>query len=109
VEASPAGRSADLEAALAHAVVGVLDAAARVYVAREDGAIKVTLSGVRVNPPDLWVYRSVGTPLASVVATLVAQGLDRPVTINSEARDGNHMTVWLEARDDRAAGEGARV
>lgn len=105
VEGSPGGRAADLEAALAHAVVGVLDAAARVYVGREDGAVKVTLSDVRFNPPDLWIYRAVGTPLASVVATLVAEGLDRAVTINSEARDGNRMTVWLEAADDRAAVE----
>ncbi|MDR7475798.1 MAG: hypothetical protein QN175_12420 [Armatimonadota bacterium] len=105
LETSPGSRSADLEAALAHAVVGMLDAAARVYVAREDGAVKVTLLGVRLNPPDLWVYRSVGTPLASVVATLVAEGLDRPVTISSEAQDGNRVTVWLEAADGQAAGE----
>jgi len=93
-----AATSAELEASLARVLVGVLDVAATVNVAREDGAVRVTLGGLRLTHPDLWIYRSLGTPLASVAATLVAEGLDRPVVIRSEDRRGDRLTVWLDVR-----------
>lgn len=93
---APGGTSAELEADLARVMVGVLDVATRVEVARENGAVRVTLDGLRLTHPDLWIYRSLGTPLASVAATLVAERLDRPVTIQSEDRRGDRMTIWLD-------------
>ncbi len=94
--AAPAGTSAELEAGLARVMVGVLDVATRVEVAQENGAVRVTLDGLRLSHPDMWIYRSLGTPLASVAATLVAEGLDRPVMIQSEDRRGDRMTIWLD-------------
>jgi len=93
-----AGGSAELEAGLARVLVGALDVAATVDVAREDGMVRVTLTGLRLTHPDLWIYRSLGTPLASVAATYVAEGLDRPVVIQSEDRRGDRLTVWLDVR-----------
>lgn len=92
----PARTGADLEASLAQVLIGRLDVAEKVRVAKEDGVVRVTLDGLRVLPQDLWIYRAMGSPLASVAATVVAEGLDRPVSIRSEERRGGLMTIWLD-------------
>ncbi len=97
--ASPAGTSAELEASLARILVGTLDIATKVAVARENGGVRVTIEGLRLTHPDLWIYRSLGTPPASIAATLVAEGLDRPVTIRSEDRRGDRMSIWLDVEE----------
>lgn len=96
LETRPGATSSALEAALARVLIGMLDLATAVQVSQEDGSVTVTMTGVRLTYPDLWIYQALGTPLASLAATLVAEGLDTPVTIRSEARREGRATVLLD-------------
>ena len=96
LENPPGPASAELEAALANVLIGALDLATSVQVTQEPGLVTVSAGGVRLDHQDLWIYRSLGTPIASVAAAVVAEGLGRPVTIRSEEYDVGRLRVQLE-------------
>ncbi len=96
LEGSPGSTSAELEAALARVLIGALDLATSVQVAQETGTVAVNIAGIRLADQDVWVYRSLGTPIASIVAALVAEGISAPVTIRSEEHAADRATVLLE-------------
>ncbi len=96
LETPPGATSSELEAALARVLVGMLDLASSVEVAQESGNITVNIGGVRLDREDLWIYRSLGTPLASIAAAVVAEGLGKPVKIRSEEHAANHVKIQLE-------------
>jgi len=96
LDSSPGAGSAELEAALSRILVGYLDVATSVQVAQEPGRVTASLGGVRFEHRDSRTHRSLGTPLASIVATIVSEGLERPITIGSEERVGDRIIVRLE-------------
>jgi hypothetical protein len=87
--------SAELESALTKLLVGAFDIASTVQVDQEDGLVTVRVGGIRLNTGDLWVYRILGTPVASVVAAVVAEGRKTPLVVESEARTKDVVTVRL--------------
>lgn len=95
LEAPPGPSSSELEAALARVLVGSLDLATSVQVAQEPGFAAVSVSGLRLDRDDLWIYRLLGTPVASIAAAVVAEGLGTPVTVLSEERSSDRMVVRL--------------
>lgn len=96
LETRPGATSSELEAGLARVLIGMLDLATAVQVSQQDGSVTVTMTGVRLASPDLWIYQALGTPLASLAATLVAEGLGKPVTIRSEAHSAGRATILLD-------------
>jgi hypothetical protein len=88
--------SSELETALARLLVGVFDIASSVQVSQENGTVRIRMSGIRLDSGDLWVHRILGTPVASVAATVVAEGLKAPITVEAEVRTGDTLTVRLE-------------
>jgi hypothetical protein len=88
--------SSELETALTRLLVGVFDIASTVQVSQENGVVQVRVGGTRLNGDDLWVHRILGTPVASVAATIVAEGLKAPVVVESEARTGDTVNVRIE-------------
>lgn len=97
LDGPPGGGSSELEAALARVLVGGLDVARSVEVSQVDGQVTVRLGGVSLPAQDLWIDRILGTPLAAVAATVVAEGLDRPVMILTEERSGDRLQIHLRA------------
>ncbi len=94
---SPLGQSsAELEATLAHVLTGMLDLAASVQVTRDHNDVTVRVNGLRLEDGALAVYRTVGTPVASIAAAVTAEGLASPVMIRSEERTGDRLLVHLE-------------
>ncbi len=93
------GTSGGLEAALAVVLVGALDLGSAVRVRREDGRVVVVVASPRLDQRDLWLARSLGSPLASIVATVVAEGLDRPVTVAAEDHRDGEVTIVVEQVD----------
>jgi hypothetical protein len=87
--------SAELEAALAKLLVGAFDIASAVQVNRENGVVTVRVGGMRLHTDDLWVHGILGTPVASVAAAVVAEGLKAPVVVESEERTDGAVTVHL--------------
>lgn len=97
---SAGGSSENLEAALAGVLVGALDLGTAVRVRREDGRVVVVVASPRLDERDLWVARSLGSPLASIVATVVAEGLDRPVTVAAEDHRDGEVAITVEQVDE---------
>jgi hypothetical protein len=88
-------KSPELESALTRLLVGVFDIARSVQVSQENGIVQVRVGGIRLYSGDLWVHRILGTPVASVTATVIAEGLKTPVIIESEVRTGETLDVRL--------------
>jgi hypothetical protein len=44
----------------------------------------------------MWIYESLGTPIASIVSSIVAQVLNKPVTIEKEIVDQSKQVVHLK-------------
>jgi len=87
--------SAELESALTKLLVGAFDIASTVQVNQENGIVTVRVDGIRLSTGDLWVHKILGTPVASVAAAVVAEGLKTPVVVESEARADGVVTVQL--------------
>ncbi|MFC1978766.1 hypothetical protein ACFLVP_02145 [Chloroflexota bacterium] len=85
-----------IEYDLKSVLVGVLDAVSDVSVEqRNDMEFDVKLSGLRLNHSNTLVYQWLGTPVASVVASILSESLDRPVTIIEEKQNKRHVTIRL--------------
>jgi hypothetical protein len=74
----------DLEAALSLVIVSTLGLADGARVTMNSEGIKVEVSNPRLEQRKMWVYESIGSPLASIVASVMAEVLDKPLAIESE-------------------------
>jgi len=95
--ASEDARGAEgVEYSLNSVLVGVLDAVSGVNVEqRNDAEFDVKLSGLRLNHSNTLVYQWLGTPIASVVASIISESMDRPVTIIEESQNKRHVSIRL--------------
>jgi hypothetical protein len=50
----------------------------------------------RLEAGNMWVYESFGSPIASIVASIAAQVLDKPVSIASEVPSKGKIVVELK-------------
>lgn len=96
LDGPPGASSAELESTLARILVGYLDVASSVQIVQEPGLVIASLGGVRFENRDSRTDRVLGTPLASIVATIVSEGLEQPITIGAEDRTGDRLVVRLE-------------
>jgi len=96
LEAPPGPASSELEAALTRILVGALDVARSVQVAQEGGTVTVRIGGGRLDRGASRTDRVLGSPVASVAATVVAEGLGRPVSVAAESRSDGTVVVSLE-------------
>ena len=87
---------AQLESAMSRVLVGVLDMATSVGVAMEDHRLRVEIAGARLHSENVWYRGSLGSPLASVVAAISAEGLGKPVRIRSETFQKRRTVVDIE-------------
>jgi len=88
--------SSELEGVLTKLLVGIFDAASAVQVSMEDGVVHTRISGIRLVTGDLWIHGVLGSPIASVAAAVVAEGIKAPVVVAAEERSGDHLSVRLE-------------
>lgn len=92
----PGPTASELEAALVRVLVGALDLAGSVQVTLEPGIVIVDVKDLRFETDDLSIYRVIGTPIASIAAAIVAEGIGRPVKIRSEERTDRQLIAQLE-------------
>ena len=97
VSVTPGGGPAQIEGALNHILVGVMDLANSVSVhASGDRIVVVEVVNPKLKYENVWFYRCLGSPVASIVATVASQALDRPVRVGSEGPIRNGIRIEIE-------------
>jgi hypothetical protein len=85
----------DLEGALSSMLKGSTDLADGVKVVEVGGTIDVEITNPRIEYKEK-IFENIGSPLASVVASVAAISLDKPITIFREDINGNKHMVKLK-------------
>ena len=84
LESKPGASGMEMGNALTTLLVGMIDAADAVRVFDSGGRIRVEVSGSRVGYRNTRVQECLGSPLASIAASVVSEALGRPVVIEKE-------------------------
>ena len=90
------GGADEIESALNHLVVGIMDLADSVSVHMAGDRITVEVTRPKLKYENIWFYRCLGSPMASIAATVVSQALARPVRIDSEEETKRGTRVEIE-------------
>lgn len=96
LESKPGPSATELESALSHVLIGMLDLANSVRVNMAGNKINVEVSNPHMEYPKALVYQYLGTPLASIIASIAAEALDKPVSVGSEQQQKSKTLVELE-------------
>ena len=86
----------DLEAALTLVLVGTISLADGARVTMQDELIRVEISNPHLEYRKMWVYESLGSPLASIVASVVTEVLNRPVSVDREQYSKGKCIIELK-------------
>ncbi len=84
VEAKPDYSAGDLESAVSQVLSGIVNLADGAKVTLDGERILVEVSNPRLEDDKMWINENLGTPIASMVASVVAQVSDKPVSVQSE-------------------------
>ncbi len=84
VEAKLDCSAGDLESAISLVLSGAVNLADGARVRVDGEKVLVEVVNPRLESSKMWVCESLGSPIASIVASVVAEVLDKPVSINSE-------------------------
>lgn len=85
-----------LESSLNYILTGVLDIASGVTVNLENSRVNVDISGARMSYENIWYYRCLGSPLASIAASVACEALRKPVRIVEETGRKGKVRICLE-------------
>jgi hypothetical protein len=96
LETKPGPTSSEIEAALTYVLTGVLDIATSVAVRLTDSTVDVEVKGSRLHYEDVWYYRCLGSPIASIAAAISSEALERPVRIKDEDYSKGKSRIALE-------------
>ncbi len=96
LETKPGTNAIEIEDALSRILVGSLDLATSVRVIVGEKKVEIEISGPKSHYDNIWFYRCLGSPLASIVATITAEALDKAVMIKSEALKKNKSHIEIE-------------
>jgi hypothetical protein len=86
----------DLEATLGLILASTVNLADGARVTVNGDAIRVEVSKPRLEQGKMWIYESLGSPLASIVASIVAEVLDQPVSVQQEQYSRDKCVVELK-------------
>jgi hypothetical protein len=96
LDIKPGQTSEEIETAINYVLTGLLDLAGSASVVMENDELKVEVSGPGLHYENVWYYRCMGSPVASIVATLSAEGLGKPVRIKKESYNNKKSSILLE-------------
>lgn len=96
LETKPGPTADEIEAAATYILTGVLDIANSVTVNLADARVTVEVSGSKLHYEDIWYYRCLGSPIASIVAAISSEALEKPVRIEEESYSKGKSRIILE-------------
>ena len=88
--------SSDLEEEISSILVTSLDLAESVHVEQTTDAIFVDVTNPVIPITDHLAFRVLGSPIASLVATIAAQALDKNLTVIGETEKGKSLIIELK-------------
>lgn len=96
LETKPGPTSGEIEAAVTYILTGLLDIANSVTVNLSDAQVNVEINGPRLHYEDIWYYRCLGSPIASIVAAISSEALEKPIRIKEEDYSKGKSRIILE-------------
>lgn len=90
------GGPEQIGAALSHILVGILDLVDSVSAHNMGDRIVVEVVNPKLKYDNIWFYRCLGSPLASIAATVVSQAMDRAVRVASEQETKKRVRIEIE-------------
>jgi hypothetical protein len=87
---------AEIESAMTYVLTGHLDLANSVTLNIVGNRVAVEVNGARLHYEDVWYYRFLGSPIASIVATITCEAFDKPVRIEDESFERRKSHIVLE-------------
>ena len=96
LETKPGPTPDEIAAAATYILTGVLDIANSVKVNLTDAQVDVEISGAKLQYEDIWYYRCMGSPIASIMAAISSEALQKPVRIREESHSKGKSRIALE-------------
>jgi hypothetical protein len=100
VEVTEGNSTEDLEDALSALLAGALDLADAVRVGRSSEKIVIEVARPALPLRSHPAYTVLGSPIASIIATVTAESLGRPVSVVSESPRGRWQVIELELQPE---------
>jgi hypothetical protein len=99
LESRPGPTSAELESSLTSLFSGILGVADGARVIYNENRIGVEIRNPRIENKNTWSHHCLGGPLSSIVASVAAEGLDKPVIIKQEEQHRGKYSIELEVME----------
>ena len=96
LETKPGPTAEEIEAAATYILTGLLDLANSVTVALSDTQVNIEVKGSRLHYEDVWYYRCLGSPIASIMAAISSEALGKPVRVKEEDFHRGKSRIILE-------------
>jgi hypothetical protein len=96
LEIKTGSTSSEIEQAITYVLTGLLDIADAVEVHINENSINVEVSGTRLHFDNVWYYQCMGSPVASIAASITSDGLGKPVRIKEETYHKGKSSIQLE-------------
>ena len=84
ITSKPDATEADLESTLTSILSGNVNLADDAKITIDNDIMQVEVSNPRLENKKMWIYESLGTPLASIVASVIAQILNEPIIVEED-------------------------
>jgi len=91
--------STELATALSSIIVGTFDLATAVDVQRDGSFIQIMIKNSTLSRGDEFSHSILGSPMASITATITAQALNQPISIDREEVQGKGHKITLQTKD----------
>lgn len=95
MEPKPDFSAGDIESAVSKVIVGILCLADGVKATVSDDRILVQADNPRLENKNMWIFEITGTPVASIIASVVAEVTGQKVIIQSESNTAHLCSVEL--------------
>jgi len=96
LETKPGPTSGEIEAAVTYILTGVLDIANSVTVYLTGSEVIAEIGGSRIDYEDSRYFHCLGSPIASIVATISSEAMQKPVKLKEESYKHGKRQIILE-------------
>lgn len=99
LEIKPGPTALEIEQTLTYVLTGLLDIANSVSVHQSEKQLHIEVIGPKLFYDNIRHNRCIGSPIASIAASIASDGLEKPVIIKEESYQRGAYTFQLEALD----------